>query len=67
MLEFAKNGENQPKESSMQTRSKNISTKDTDSEHCYQKEESWSKKLPVENHSGSFNKITNLILVNVRI
>ncbi|MGQ0791269.1 MAG: hypothetical protein ACT4NJ_03485 [Nitrosopumilaceae archaeon] len=65
LLEFLKNGKNQPSESSTQTNSKTISGKATDSEQCYQKTEFSSKMLPVGNSTGSFNKIANLIHLNV--
>ena len=40
LLEFLKNGKNQPNESLIQMNSKNISVKDTDSDQCYQKKKS---------------------------
>ncbi len=58
LLEFIKNGKNQPNESSVQTRSKTISQKAIDSEQCYQTAKLSSKMLPVEKPTGSFNKIS---------
>ena len=65
LLEFAKNCKNQPNESSVQMRSKTTLAMDTDPKPYPQKDGLWSKKLPVEKSTGSFNEIIDSMPISL--